>query len=357
MVELAERIARLNAIDGPLSVAQFMTFAMHDRERGYYATRDPLGAGGDFVTAPEISQMFGELLGLWCAQVWEDQGCPRPARLVELGPGRGTLMRDALRALRAAPAFLEAIDVVLIDSNPKLAGLQREMLKAQSVPVAWDVAFSPKLADRPVFALANEFVDALPVRQFVRMSDGWHERMVGLDPAGGLAFVLSPVAADDALPITHAGAPVGSLCETSAAAQGLAAMLAQSVRQAGGAALVIDYGYDAPEFTSTLQATSRHRSESPLAQPGDADLSAHVDFAAFAAAARAEDAQVYGPVEQGEFLLAVGIEIRAERLSHTSTGPRSIALDLDRLTAADKMGGLFKALAILPPGTPRPPGF
>ncbi len=196
MNDLGERIARLIETQGPLSVAQFMSLALHDPKGGYYATRDPFGRGGDFITAPEISQMFGELLGLWTVQVWRDQGSPAPARLIELGPGRGTLMADMLRAaVKTAPDFFAAIDVVMVENSPTLKEVQRETLKACGAQIAWRGSFDDSLADRPLFVLANEFFDALPIRQYVKGEDGWHERMVTLDANGKLAFALAPVSA------------------------------------------------------------------------------------------------------------------------------------------------------------------
>jgi len=358
MNALGERIARLIATQGPITVAQYMTTALHDREYGYYAIRDPLGARGDFITAPEVSQMFGELLGLWCAQVWEDQGRPTPARIVELGPGRGTLMRDALRALRVAPDFLAAIDVVLVESNPRLAAIQRQTLVAESQSISWTDGFVATLADRPVFVLANEFVDALPIRQFVRTSKGWCERMVGLGTAGDLAFALAPEPTIGVVAADRPIAPVGAIFEFSSGATALAGTLAQVICRSGGAALIVDYGYDTERFDDTLQALARHRAVGLLDRPGEADLSAHVDFAALASAAKVEGASVFGPVNQGTFLADLGITVRAERLSRAGEEAAvTAARDLDRLTAPDKMGSLFKALAILPGGAPRPPGF
>ncbi len=360
MNALGARIAQLIAAQGPISVAQYMTIALHDRDYGYYATRNPIGADGDFTTAPEISQMFGELVGLWCAQAWHDQGKPSRARLVELGPGRGTLMSDALRAAKMMPEFLQAIEVTLVESNPTLAALQKEALKDSHVPISWAESCAPPLFDRPVFLIANEFFDALPIRQLVRGANGWNERMVGLDASGELAFVLSPVPADAAVPGDRTGAPEGGVYEFSDSGGALAQDIAHGVAKGGGAALIIDYGYGEPGFGETLQAIANREAAGLLDAPGDADLSAHVDFGALARTARSQGASVFGPVEQGDFLCSLGIERRAEALSQfaQTKGIRgSVEVDLERLIGPQEMGELFKALAILPPDAPTPPGF
>lgn len=353
---LATRIAGLIQAQGPLSVAQFMTMALHDPEYGYYATRDPLGARGDFITAPEISQMFGELLGLWTAQCWHDQGKPSPARLVELGPGRGTLMVDALRAAARMPEFLAAVEIVLVESNPVLQAAQRETLKDCGLPIRWSERFEE--SNRALFLLANEFFDALPIHQFVKTDRGWCERMVTADSA--LGFALAPAAISNAmLPPTRDGAPLGGVYETSPAATALAEEIALSIARHGGAALIMDYGYGAGAgFGETLQAVGDHRFQDILESPGEIDLSAHVDFAALANAASRNGAAVFGPTDQGDFLTALGIIQRAERLARGRLGRTpDIDSQLERLILPDQMGTLFKALAIVPKSAPKPPGF
>jgi NADH dehydrogenase [ubiquinone] 1 alpha subcomplex assembly factor 7 len=358
MNALGARIAGLIAAQGPLTVAQYMTIAMHDRDYGYYATRDPLGAEGDFVTAPEVSQMFGELVGLWCAQTWHDQGKPKSARLIELGPGRGTLMSDALRAARLMPEFLAAIDIVFVESNPALRTAQETALKDANAKIAWANDCDSRLFDRPVFLIANEFFDALPIRQLVRTDKGWSERMVTADASGALGFALSPVPADVAVPTDRAGAPTGAVYEFSDAATALAQEIAHGIARFGGAALAIDYGYGAPDFGETLQAVAAHGPAKLLEAPGEADISAGVDFAALARAAQSQAAVTYGPLTQSDFLTGLGINERADALKRAARGsPNSIDLDLNRLIEADEMGELFKALAILPAGASKPPGF
>ena len=352
---IARRIAQSIAASGPISIAQYMTMALLDPEYGYYATRDPLGTGGDFTTAPEVSQMFGELLGLWCVQAWFDQGRPTPVRLVELGPGRGTLMVDALRAMRVAPAFLAELDVVLVEASPTLRKVQQTTLAEHKVPIAWATAFESRHIDRALFLLANEFFDALPIRQFVKTEPGWRERMVALDGQGALAFALSPVPAEQMIPAGRRDAPLGGVVEISPAATALTQDIAHAIANHGGGAIIVDYGYDAPGFGETLQAVAGHRFAEVLSKPGESDLSAHVDFLALAQAAAQGGAKAYGPKEQGALLRDLGIVERAERLGMGPDSP--VGLALSRLVEADKMGTLFKALAIVPQSAPTPPGF
>jgi SAM-dependent MidA family methyltransferase len=359
MNALAKRIAHLIAAQGPITIAQFMTIAMHDREHGYYATRNPIGAEGDFVTAPEISQMFGELLGLWCVQTWHDQGRPSKARLIELGPGRGTLMADALRTAKIAPGFLAAIEVTLVESNPKLREVQTTTLRDVQAPLRWSDSCDSALFDRPTLVLANEFFDAMPVRQLVRTDRGWAERMVGIDSAGELVFVLSPVPAALAIPADRASAPTGGVYEFSDAGMALAEIIAHGIAAHGGAALIVDYGYGEPGFGETLQAVAAQKPTTLLGAPGEADISASVDFAALATAAKTPGVWTYGPIGQGDFLIDLGILERADTLKRGRASDRrpSVDFDLNRLIAPDEMGELFKALAIMPTGAPPAAGF
>jgi SAM-dependent MidA family methyltransferase len=359
MNALEARIAALIAAQGPISVAQYMTLALHDAEGGYYATRQPFGAAGDFITAPEISQMFGEMLGLWCVQVWHDQGQPKQKRLVELGPGRGTLMADMLRAAKAAPEFLVGLEVVLIEASPVLQQAQRDKLKDSGVTIRWTSHFEDSLTDRPLFLLANEFFDALPVRQYIKTQTGWRERMV-VNKGEALDFALAPVPTPSAvIPASRAGAPDGGAYEVSPAATALTETIARAIAEKGGGALLMDYGYGAElGFGETLQAVGGHEFTEVLAEPGENDLSAHVDFTALAEAARHGGAAVYGPRGQGAFLTGLGITARAEQLAKANPGSAQKLLQaVTRLIGADQMGNLFKALAILPPSAARPPGF
>ena len=359
---LEGRIAALIAAQGPISVAQFMTMALHDTEGGYYATRDPLGR--DFTTAPEISQMFGELLGLWCAAVWRDQGCPKNPMLVELGPGRGSLMADALRALRAQkalPDFCDGLEVVMVEASPVLRALQERTLANSNLNIRWAGHFDDSMTQRPLFVLANEFFDALPIRQFVKTDRGWCERMV-TQTEGILSFALAPLATPPSL-IPKADAPNGGVHEVSASSTALAGEIARVIAAKGGAALFLDYGYgdlhgEASGHGETLQAIGGGAFANVLLQPGAQDLSAHVDFAALADAARHNGASVHGPLGQGAFLSALGIATRAQQLATANPNAAdAVRAALARLTGPDQMGELFKALAIMPPSAPTPPGF
>ncbi|MBN9588172.1 MAG: hypothetical protein BGN85_13815 [Alphaproteobacteria bacterium 64-11] len=356
---LASRIVALIEAQGPMSVAQFMSIALLDPRDGYYATRDPFGAAGDFITAPEVSQMFGEMIGLWLVQVWTDQGCPKNPRLVELGPGRGTLMTDILRAAKVVPEFLAGLEVVLVEASPVLRTLQEKKIGGSGVSVRWQAQFGDQLDERPLFLVANEFFDALPLRQYVRTERGWCERMVTAQN-GELAFALAPMPTPPPMiPVGLEAVPEGGVYETSPAALALAEDIARIVARRGGAALMVDYGYQARSgFGETLQAVGGHSFADVLAEPGGDDLSAHVDFAALAAAGRQGGAAVLGPVTQRAFLAALGLAERAERLASANPAAgTSLVAAVKRLVGPDQMGTLFKALAFLPPAFDSAPGF
>jgi NADH dehydrogenase [ubiquinone] 1 alpha subcomplex assembly factor 7 len=355
MNALAARIARLIEAQGPISVAQFMAMA----NSAYYANRDPFGAHGDFITAPEVSQMFGELIGLWIVQCWQDQGQPSPARLVELGPGRGTLMADALRAARLAPEFLKTIEVVLVETSPALREMQREKLSECGVKVRWQDSFDDTLADRPLFLMANEFFDALPVRQFVKTEKGWNERMVTADQSDTLSFAIAPIASTMSVSSARGDAKPGAIYEMSPASSAIVEHIGEAIARNGGAALIVDYGYGSEAgHGETLQAVGKHGYKSVLENSGDVDLSAHVDFASLADAARAGGALTFGPVNQGDLLNRLGIGARAKKLAGKNPAEAgALAAAIERLTSPKQMGTLFKALAITPKHTATPPGF
>ncbi len=340
---------------GPLSVARFMALALGHETQGYYQRRDPLGAAGDFTTAPEISQMFGEIVGLWLAEAWARCGRPSPPRLVELGPGRGTLMADLLRTTARVQDFRRSIAVHLVERSPRLRELQADRLGG--VDATWHDRFE-QVPEGPLFLIANEFFDALPVHQLVRTGQGWVERQVGLAGDGSLAFVQgdrpSPLARSlpDAAP--------GTVAELSPARAELARQIGERIAGAGGVALLIDYGAFASHPTGdTLQAVRGHARADPLATPGAADLSAQVDFRALAQAACAGGAAAFGPVPQGTFLRAFGIEARALQLLARARPEqrRELRAGLFRLTDPSAMGEVFKVLALARPNDPPPPGF
>jgi SAM-dependent MidA family methyltransferase len=352
MTPLEAEIRRIIALEGPIFVSHYMRLCLGHPLHGYYMTRDPFGQKGDFTTAPEVSQMFGELIGAWAATVWREMGSPRGLQLVELGPGRGTLMADALRATRAVSDFRAAVRVHLVETSPSLRALQQTALAAAGVTATWHAAIDTVPAG-PSIVLANEFVDALPIDQFVKDRDGWHARMIGLTDQH-LGFVVSP----DPVPGLALGdAPPGALIERRQD-QPVAA-LARRLAQQGGAALLIDYGHAASGFGDTLQAVQQHKFADPLADPGEADLTAQVDFAALGQTAARSGARVHGPVPQGEFLRRLGIVQRAARLRQAATPAQAADIDaaLARLTAPDQMGELFKVMAIAQPSLDTLPGF
>jgi NADH dehydrogenase [ubiquinone] 1 alpha subcomplex assembly factor 7 len=343
---LEARIRGLIAAAGPIPVAEYMALCLSDPRDGYYATRDPFGTTGDFVTAPEISQMFGELVGLWCVSAHAAMGAPATVTLVELGPGRGTLMADALRASAVRPAFRDAARVHLVETSPTLRAAQASRLSGAS-PVWHDRIDS--LPAGPLIVIANEFFDALPIRQFVRAADGWHERVIGLDDGGSLAFGLGATGvAADLIPRHAAGAPPGTIVEVNRPAEAVMAGLADRIVRDGGALLTFDYGSPAQGIGDTLQAVRAHGFTGVLDQPGAADLTAHVDFAALAAVAAAAGARVHGPRAQGHVLVDLGLLERAGRLGATAdaAGRAAIVAAVDRLAGEDGMGRLFQALAV-----------
>jgi SAM-dependent MidA family methyltransferase len=353
-VSLEERLKERISEEGPLTVADYMTACLHDAVDGYYATRPRLGADGDFVTAPMISQMFGEFMGLWAVAVWRGLGAPDRFHLVEVGPGDGTLMDDALRAARLDPAFLQAAELVFVEPSPPLRELQARRLVEAPLQPRWLADLDALGASIPIILIANEVLDCLPARQFVRVGDGWAERRVGLDEAGELAFGLTP--APDVPPAFQA--EPGELMEVSPAQAEFGRRLGVLLAEATGAALLIDYGRDGPEPGDTLQALRAHQKVPPLSAPGHADLTVWADFPTVLATAAVQGAGVTEILPQGEFLRRLGVEARTEAL--VSANPASegvLRRQLARLIDPDQMGELFKAAAIVFPPEIVPPGF
>ncbi len=347
----ARLIARI-ARTGPMTLADYMAECLLHPDHGYYATRDPLGASGDFTTAPEISQMFGELVGLWLAQVWMDQGAPAPFLLAELGPGRGTLMADALRATKAVPGFHAALRLHLVEASPTLRAVQAATLGAH------DPHFHDSIADLPegpIWLIANEFFDALPIRQFQKgPGDHWHERMVG---AAGDRLILGLAPAAPVAALAHRrDVTEGQIVETCAPAEAIAGEIGRRIATHGGAALIVDYG-DLESIGDTFQALRAHRPTGPLDEPGAADLTAHVAFGPLARAARPARASALTP--QGVFLERLGITARATALARNLTGSalESHIAAHRRLTHPSQMGHLFRALALTPADSPLPPAL
>ena len=340
---LPERLARAIALAGPMPLSQFMAAA----NAHYYATRDPLGAAGDFVTAPEVSQMFGELVGLWAADLWDRAGRPEAA-WVELGPGRGTLAADALRAMNKAGL---TPPVHFVETSPVLRAAQVERVSNAT----WHEAVETLPNDRPLLIVANEFFDALPIRQLVRGADSWRERLVACQDTLFLP-IAGPAVPDAVIPEPLRNAAPGAVLEVSPAAVAIIRALARRLVAQGGALLVIDYGHEGPALGDTFQAVRAHARANPFDAPGEVDLTAHVDFTTLAAAAQADGAVAWGPVEQGEWLVRLGIDARAAALARAAPD-RGEQIAADRMRLVNSMGQLFKALAITAPGWPQPGGF
>lgn len=361
VLPLEAEIRRMIARTGPMPVSEYMSLCLTHSRHGYYVTHDPFGAGGDFTTAPEISQIFGELIGLWAVAAWRQMGSPENVRLVELGPGRGTMMRDALRAAAVVPGFNAALVVHMVEISPALQARQRRTLSQAGVPMLWHSVIE-EVPPGPMIVLANEFFDALPIHQAVKQEDGWHERMVQVDGVGNFAFVESeePMPLfDRAVPPALRDALDGDIFEWRPDRPALE--LGRRIVREKGAALILDYGHAQSAIGDTLQAVGAHAFADPLATPGMIDLTAHVDFQALAQAAESIGATAHGPVEQGEFLWRLGLEMRASALKKHAT--QSQAYDIDaavtRLTSGgrDGMGRLFKALALGHPSLGELPGF
>jgi len=350
-MSLRERLTAEIAATGPISVADYMGRCLHDPAFGYYATRPALGEDGDFITAPLVSQMFGELIGLWAVETWRRLGAPARVLLVEVGPGDGTLMSDALRAAKLAPDFLAAAELWLVETSNPLIERQKTALANAPLAPRWIGRLAELPGDATMVLIANELLDCLPARQLERTADGWAERQVGLDANGQLAFGLAPVFDRPGA----SGEPIGAVVEISAAQQALGAELGGQIARQGGAALLIDYGRAEPAYGDTLQALRRHEKVDPLACPGEADLTVHADFPAVLAQAKAAGAAT-AIATQAAFLKALGVEARAAALAtaRPDRAPR-IARQLDRLIGDDQMGLLFKAAcihsaALVPPG-------
>ena len=349
---LLEHLRGLIRAGGPLTVERYMEIALWHPQWGYYATHSPVGARGDFITAPEISQVFGELIGLWLTDLWQRGGAPDPVIVCELGPGKGTLMADLLRAAATVPAFRRAIRVHLVETSMTLRAVQADALHAATP--TWHKSLMAVPAG-PLLLIANEFLDVLPIRQFKRQADGWHERRIDLDAGGNLTFTGGPAASADDL----AAWPTGSVAERRPAARALARNVGERLAGHGGAALFVDYGYFPPATGDTLQAVARHQRHAPLRDPGTADLTAHVDFADFAAAATAAGARAWGPVSQAQFLKGLGIDVRARRLADGKDAQQQAQIESScrRLLDETQMGTLFKALALTGRDAPTPAGF
>jgi SAM-dependent MidA family methyltransferase len=357
MNRLGEKIAGLIRAAGPISVAEYMAICLFDPEDGYYTTREPFGAKGDFVTAPEVSQMFGELVAVWLVEAWQAAGKPAPVTFAEIGPGRGTLMKDMVRTIgRIAPELAVKAGFALIEVSPRLTAIQHETLQECGPAFTWHASLDT-LPNRPLFIVGNEIFDALPFRQFVRQDGKWLERAIGIDADGAFQFGIGTASlAADALPANAEHAPDGSIFEIAPAREVLMSAIAQRIAEHGGAGLFFDYGHVEPGLGDTFQAVRKHKSEGVFDSPGEADLTSHVDFSALAAVAQSHDLDTH-LMTQAEFLLGMGLLERAGRLGQAAdeTARSKIAADVERLAGPDQMGELFKVLAVLPAGLAVPP--
>lgn len=353
---LAERLAARIREAGPITVAEWMEACLYDPRGGYYTTRDPLGVQGDFTTAPEISQIFGELLGLWLADCWMRQGSTERFLLVELGPGRGTLMADALRATSRVPGFSQAMELHLVEINPVLRNRQSETLRRWSPYWADTISDIPK--DAPLFFIANEFFDALPVRQVVRTQAGWAERVVMVGPNGFTTEIGDPVPEPNLPDRVAERTSIGTVVEIPSPALDISERIGARLATQGGAGLVIDYGSTVTGTGDTLQALGRHAVTSPFEHPGGVDLTTHVDFARISRAAATQGAKVRTPLSQGTLLTRLGLQARAQALvARTPSAAADVNSACHRLAAPEQMGTLFKAVCWSGPNTPTPAAF
>jgi len=362
---LSKRIKARIRETGPMSVAEYMTLCLLDPVDGYYPTRDPLGSEGDFITAPEISQMFGECLGLWVVQSWIDLGCPALFNLVELGPGRGVMMADILKAVALEPKCLKAAQIILVEASAALQAVQAKTLGMSGAQVSWADRLED-VDDAPCLILGNEFLDCLPIRQFVCTDPfagdkGWSERSVGVSD-GQLRFETDGQSAPESLtttfPGTHGEARKDDLLEICPANAQLVDHLKQRFAATSGRALFIDYGPETTEFGDTLQALKRHEKVGVFSAPGDTDLTARVDFEGLKAMAGAAGLSTHGPTAQRTYLSKLGVEVRAMALLRGNPDARPKLLrQLHRLLDEDEMGLLFKAICLSAPDLPAPLGF
>jgi NADH dehydrogenase [ubiquinone] 1 alpha subcomplex assembly factor 7 len=354
MTNLREYLQDLILMEGPIPIAQYMEACLTHPEFGYYVTTDPLGPEGDFITAPEISQMFGEMVGLWVVDCWQKMGRPHPVQLVELGPGRGTLMADMIRTLKISPGLKAAAQIHLVEASPVLAASQAKNLEAVWHP---DLSSVP---GGPFILIANEFFDTLPIHQFQKTDNDWREIVVGMRETSFATELATPSETLDRLSDTlRDNALPGQFAEVAPAVLDLCQMVGGRIDTEGGAGLIIDYGYAEEGYGETLQAVKNHQFSGIFDDPGRADLTAHVNFAALRRSLSAAGAAVWGPTTQAEFLSRMGIAKRAERLSETASPKqkKDISAALHRLTSAREMGQLFRVLAATQLGMDPPFGF
>lgn len=350
---LAEKIKAIILATGPISVTDYFALCLADPEHGYYRTREPFGQNGDFITAPEISQLFGELVGMFLFEAWRRHGEPERVAIAEIGPGRGTMMADILRVIsRLSPELFDRSSIHLVETSERLQKVQSQTLIAHKFKITWHDSFED-VPDGFLLLVANELFDAIPIRQFVKTEQGFRERMVGLDAEGELCFAAGVATIDPALLPPGEKVPVGTIFEIAPARDAVMAAISARLKRSDGTALIIDYGMLATNYGETLQAVRAHQYDPPLAHPGEADITSHVDFEQLARRAVAEGLRINGLTYQGDFLTALGIRERAEALGRGKDPlvQEGIRQDAERLAGAGegKMGELFKVLAVSHP--------
>lgn len=363
-IKLRQRIQS----EGPITLHDYMEACLADPEHGYYLVRDPFGTGGDFITAPDVCQIFGELLGLWCVHVWAELGMPKNCKLVELGPGRGALMGDALRAASLVPDFLQSVEVHFVETSKALCAAQEEHLRSQAEEQEREL---PKLfwhdrladvPDGPTFLIANEFLDALPIRQFQFKGGQWYERMIALDENEGFIYALADQPHDEqaSFPPIHKQAGENDFLELCPARAGVVRQMAARANGHPFAGVLIDYGYGEPALGDSFQAIKSHEFTDPLEEPGLADVTAHVDFAHVLDTGREYGLTGHGPVSQRDFLVSLGVRERAAQLMENMENmfaAQQFMIGLQRLIEPDQMGTLFKVVAFTGTDQPEVPGF
>ncbi|MDB5555626.1 MAG: TetR family transcriptional regulator [Rhizobium sp.] len=352
---LAEKIKAIISVNGPISVTDYFALCLADPEHGYYKTRDPFGRGGDFVTAPEVSQLFGEMIGVFLAEAWRKHLRPtRNLRIAEIGPGRGTMMADILRTIRQlVPELYDAATAHLVETSPALRAIQQATLASHSGKLVWHESFE-EIPQGFLLFVANEFFDAVPIRQFVKTANGFRERLVGVDESGNLCFAAGVTGVDPTLlPVGHQAAATGTIAEVAPARMAIMQLLSDRLFGSGGTALVVDYGHLVTGFGDTLQAVFKHAFDPPLAHPGEADLTSHVDFQSLAEIARSRSIALNGMVTQGEFLLKLGLLERAGVLGRDKSLQQQAEIQaaVERLAGTDpnQMGELFKVMSVSSP--------
>lgn len=342
---LKQRIREDIAINGPMPLSRYMNICLGDPQSGYYTNRDPFGIKGDFITAPEISQMFGELIGVWLVSAWEQLGAPNQMRLVELGPGRGTLMADCLRSIALKPQLLDGLQIDMVEMSPVLVAEQQKKLAHINCPIRW----CDKLEDHdlPTLIVANEFYDALPVHVMIKTMSGIHERHVAGSGEDELTFIDLPASLPEATLASYESLPENTVFELSPERHQMTQNISRTLTQHGGAALLIDYGFLQPKTGTTFQALKNHQAVDPLEEPGTADLTSLVDFTALQREFSAQGLNVHGPASQMDFLLDLGLLDRAGQLGANADIGTQTALQnaVTRLVSPDEMGTLFKVIA------------